>query len=104
MMLLYFRCFRLYIELEVQLMSYEKIAQLNQQRVIVGKKETVRASQNNALQKVIIAKDATETVTKPVLELAEELSAPCTYVDSTEQLGKACGIDVGTSTVGIKRH
>jgi len=84
-------------------MSYKRIAQLKQ-HIIVGTKQTIRALQSNEVIEVIVAKDASGKVTQQVVELAQGLNVPCTYVESKKQLGKACGIDVGTSTAGVKRH
>lgn len=84
-------------------MSYDRITQLKQ-HIIVGIKQTIRALRNKEVSEVIIAKDASGKLTQEVVELAEELNVPCTYVDSKDQLGKSCGIDVSTSTAAIKRH
>lgn len=84
-------------------MSYDKVTRMKQ-HLLVGTKQTIRALQKGDLKEVIVAKDASEKVTQEVVEIAEELGIPCTYVDSRKKLGKACGISVSTSTVGIKRH
>lgn len=87
----------------VHQMSYDRVRQFKS-RLIIGKRQTVRAMKNNQLTEVFIARNADEHVTSQVAQLANELNIPCTYVDSKEELGSACGIDVSTSTVGIKQE
>ncbi|CAH0347505.1 50S ribosomal protein L7ae-like protein [Bacillus sp. CECT 9360] len=82
-------------------MSYEKVSQAKS--VIIGTKQTVRALKNGLIQEVIIAQDADIYLTSKVIDTAEELEVPITYVDSVRMLGKACGIDVGAATVAIKK-
>lgn len=83
-------------------MSYEKITRV-QSRVIIGTKQTLKAMNNREVIEVFIASDADEHLTKPVVTLAEELGIPYEKVDSMKKLGNACGIEVSTSTVAIKR-
>ena len=82
-------------------MSYEKVIQAKS--VVIGTKQTVRALKNNLIQEVIIADDADIYLTGRVVETAEVVDVPITYVDSMKMLGKACGIDVGAATVAIKK-
>ena len=80
-------------------MSYEKVKQAN--KTIIGIKQTVKAIRAGIVAEVIIAQDAEERVTAPVMEAAELHRIPVTYVDSRKQLGEACGIEVGTAVVAI---
>ena len=84
-------------------MSYEQLTQI-QSRIIIGTKQTLRAMKNGDITEVYIAEDANHHVTQGVVELAEELHIPYTHVPSKKKLGRACGIDVGTSTVAIKKN
>jgi large subunit ribosomal protein L7A len=80
-------------------MSYEKVMQAK--RFIVGTKQTVKAIKNGFISEVLVAKDAEPHVTAKVISTAQEVGVPITYVDSMKKLGKACGIEVGASTVAI---
>lgn len=80
-------------------MSYEKVMQA--QNIIVGTKQTVKAIKTGTIKEVIIASDAEPRVTAKVISTANELNVPIIYVDSMKKLGKACGIEVGASTVAI---
>ena len=82
-------------------MSYEKVLQA--QSIIIGTNQTVKALKEGRVQKLIIASDAEPKVTALVVDVAQELHVPILYVDSMKKLGKACGIQVGASTVAIIR-
>ncbi|WP_077304082.1 50S ribosomal protein L7ae-like protein [Terribacillus halophilus] len=83
-------------------MSYEKVAQANT-GIVIGTKQTLKAMKQVEVDTVVIANDAAEHITSQVIKLAEELSIPVIQVDSMKRLGEACGIDVGTATLAIKR-
>ncbi|MBW8350607.1 50S ribosomal protein L7ae-like protein [Bacillus sp. IITD106] len=80
-------------------MSYEKVSQAS--NVIVGTKQTVRALKSGHVQEVFVASDADPRITDSIIHTAEEMDVPITMVDSMKKLGKACGIDVGATTVAI---
>lgn len=82
-------------------MSYEKVRQL-QSRIIIGTKQTIKAMKNGEVQEVFVAADAEARLTAEVMDLAEGLKIPYVKVDSKEELGKACSIDVDATTVAIK--
>lgn len=84
-------------------MSYEKVAQY-QSQLIIGTKQTIKAINNGEISEVVIAKDADRQITEKVLEAAKRLNIPYVIVDSKMELGKACNIDVGASTVAIKHE
>ena len=74
-------------------MSYEKVLQAKS--IIIGTKQTVRAIKTGNVNEVIIAIDADPRLTSEIVELANEINVPVTYVDSMQKLGKVCGINVG---------
>ena len=80
-------------------MSYDKVTQA--EKLIIGTKQAVKTIRQNKAHEVFIAQDAEERVTKPVIEEAARQSIPTTYVDSKDELGKACGIQVAASVVVI---
>ncbi|WP_419954795.1 50S ribosomal protein L7ae-like protein [Neobacillus niacini] len=82
-------------------MSYEKVLQAT--KIVIGTKQTVKVLQGGTASELIIASDAETKVTAAVVKLAQELNIPIIYVDSMKKLGKACGIEVGASTVVIIR-
>jgi large subunit ribosomal protein L7A len=82
-------------------MSYEKVLQAT--KIVIGTKQAVKALKDGTASELIIASDAETKVTALVVKLAQELNIPIIYVDSMKKLGKACGIEVGASTVVIIR-
>lgn len=82
-------------------MSYEKVLQAN--KVIIGTKQTVKALVEGKAREVVIALDVDPKLTAKAVNKARELEIPIHYVDSMKKLGKACGIEVGASTVAIIR-
>ncbi|TGB00922.1 50S ribosomal protein L7ae-like protein [Halobacillus salinus] len=83
-------------------MSYEKVAQAKSE-IVIGTKQTLKAMKNGEVNEVITADDADQSMTAKVVQLAERLNIPHTKVPSMEELGQACGIDVGAATVAIKQ-
>lgn len=81
-------------------MSYEKVTQASD--VVIGTKQTMKALKAGQIKELVIAEDADLHVLNEVLDLAQQNRIPVTKVDSMRKLGKACGIDVGASTVAIK--
>jgi large subunit ribosomal protein L7A len=82
-------------------MSYEKVLQAT--KIVIGTKQTVKVLKDGTAIELIIASDAETNVTAAVVKLAQDLNIPIIYVDSMKKLGKACGIEVGASTVAIIR-
>lgn len=80
-------------------MSYEKVVQAS--NLIVGTKQTVRALKSGHVQEVFVASDADPRITEGIIYTAKEMDVPVTVVESMKKLGKACGIDVGATTVAI---
>lgn len=83
-------------------MPYEKLSHV-QSCIIIGTKQTLKAMKHGEISEVFIATDADGRLTRQVIDLAKELGIPCQYADSMKKLGFACGIEVGTSTVAIKK-
>lgn len=83
-------------------MSYEKVTKAKS-RTIIGTKQTLKSMRNGDVSEVYIANDADQQITQKVASLANELGIPCQRVDSMKKLGAACGIEVGASTVAIKK-
>jgi large subunit ribosomal protein L7A len=82
-------------------MSYEKVLQAK--GFVIGTKQTVKALKEGNVRELIVAKDADAKVTAKVVSEALDINVPILYVDSMLKLGKACGIEVGASSVAIIR-
>lgn len=80
-------------------MSYEKVKQAS--KTIIGTKQAVKAIKAGRVKELIVAQDAEERITEPVIALAKENGIPVDLVESRKELGKACGIQVGAAVVAI---
>lgn len=68
---------------------------------VVGIKQSVKAIKSGEAKTVYIAKDADVKLTQQVVKLAEEKSLEIVYIETMKELGKLCGIDVGSATAVI---
>ena len=78
---------------------YEGLADAS--RRVVGTKQLLRALDEGKVARAFIAKDADLLLTKRVVDRCFERNIPCTQVDTMEQLGRACGIDVKAAAAGL---
>ena len=78
---------------------YEGLAEVNKR--VVGTKQLLRALDEGKVARAFIAKDADLLLTKRVVDRCFERNIPCTQVDTMEQLGRACGIDVKAAAAGL---
>lgn len=67
----------------------------------IGTKQTLKAVEKGQAQKVFVAADAEEHVLLPLLRLCRDKSIPVIRIDSMRELGKACGIEVGSASAAI---
>lgn len=65
---------------------------------VVGVKQTLRALENGTAKKLYVAQDAQKQVTLRVIEIAQSKNLPIVYIDTMEELGKACNVEVKTAT------
>ncbi|NLM45541.1 MAG: 50S ribosomal protein L7ae-like protein [Firmicutes bacterium] len=70
-------------------------------KIVTGTKQTTKAVVGNLARHVFIARDAEERIVSPVIAACEEKQIPVTYVETMEELGKACKIKVGAAMAAI---
>lgn len=68
---------------------------------IVGSKQTQKALEKGLALKVYIARDAEPQITQPIVNLCKEKGVEVVYVETMTELGKICGIDVGSASAAI---
>ncbi len=68
---------------------------------VVGAKQVRKSIEDGVAEKVFIAKDADEKVTKDIKEMCQQESIDIVYVETMIELGKACGIDVSAATAAL---
>ncbi|OLN32422.1 L7Ae/L30e/S12e/Gadd45 family ribosomal protein [Desulfosporosinus metallidurans] len=67
----------------------------------VGLKQTQRAMEKGLVRCVYMAKDAEAHVLRPILEWCNNHQVERIEVPTMKELGKACGIEVGTAVAAI---
>ncbi len=67
------------------------------ERLFIGIKQSTEALLNNQVKKAFIAQDTVPPIREPFEDLCREKQIPVTYFDTKQQLGRACGIDVGAA-------
>ena len=70
-------------------------------RKTIGTKQTLKAIEKGIAEIVFIAKDAESKVTTPLVDLCNQKNVPIYYVDTMEELGKACKIDVSAAAAAV---
>ena len=74
----------------------------NTGKIKKGTNETTKAIERGKAKFVALAKDVNPAeITMHIPLIAEEKDIPCFTVPSTEELGAAAGIDVGTGSVAV---
>ncbi len=68
---------------------------------IVGTKQTLKQLENNGVKVVFVAKDADDKVTGQVVELAKAKNVQVEFIDTMEELGKKCNVEVKTAVAAI---
>jgi large subunit ribosomal protein L7A len=63
----------------------------------VGTKQTLKAVENGKAKVVYYAKDAEDHVLRPLLKACKEKAIEVVTVDTMQQLGKICGIEIGAA-------
>jgi large subunit ribosomal protein L7A len=70
---------------------------LKDARIKVGTKQTMRMVETGQAEEVYVAQDAENHLISKIVQLCSTHSVKITYVDTMKELGKACGIEVGTA-------
>ena len=73
------------------------LAELAQNRVVVGAKQLRKALEKGSARFVFLAQNADPAITEPLAALCLRNQISCAWVCSMHDLGRACGIDVGAA-------
>ena len=77
------------------------LTQLSSGPRVVGAKQVKRALESGDVQTVFLAADADPRVTDPLSALCLEKGVPVERVEAMTELGKACGIAVGSAVAAL---
>ena len=84
-------------------MPYKKLSQTHLDKII-GIKQTTKAINSGKVDEVYIAQDADLHIKEKIERIAGRRNVAIIYVDSKDELGRSCGIDVAASTVALRRE
>ena len=73
------------------------LAALKHFKVVVGAKQLRKALENGRAKFVFMAKNADPALTEPLEVLCKRNQVSYTWVRSMQDLGRACGIEVGAA-------
>lgn len=77
------------------------VSKLKSDSKIVGAKQVKRALDTSSVVAVYIADDAEKKVTNEIVELCKEKQIQIIHVDTMENLGKACGIEINAAVAAL---
>ncbi len=70
-------------------------------KIVIGKKQTLRALQRNEAERIYISKDADLHVTKSIADVCKEQNVEIVYFDSMKELGSSVGINVNAAAAAV---
>ena len=73
----------------------------NAQNRIVGQRQVLRALDGDKVARVYLGKDADGFIYHRINGLCEEKNVPVTVVDSMQELGRLCSVDVPAATAAV---
>ena len=71
--------------------------EVSRRNVVVGAKQLKKAVKGGKASRVYLALNADPAVTEPLEALCEQFHIACAWVPNMQDLGKACGIEVGAA-------
>jgi len=77
------------------------LADLRKFSFVVGAKQLKKAVRARRVRSVFLAENADPAVTEPLEKLCIENHIPITWVSRMEDLGRACGIEVGAAAAAV---
>jgi len=70
-------------------------------KIVIGKKQTLRALQKDEAERVYISKDADLHVTREITDVCSEKGIEITYFDTMKELGASVGISVNAAAAAV---
>ncbi|WDV45429.1 ribosomal L7Ae/L30e/S12e/Gadd45 family protein [Clostridiaceae bacterium M8S5] len=74
---------------------------LKEEKKVVGTKQAERALLSDQVKLVYIARDADSHVVNKLVDICKSKNIEVIYVNTMEELGKACEIDVNAASVAL---
>lgn len=73
------------------------LSQLRKNKMVVGAKQLRKALEKGTAKYVCLAQNADPAITEPIEQQCQNCRIPYVWVRSMQELGSACGIDVGAA-------
>ncbi|HAQ41068.1 MAG TPA: 50S ribosomal protein L7ae-like protein [Clostridiales bacterium] len=70
-------------------------------KIVIGKKQTLRALQRNEAEKIYISRDADLHITKVIADACQEHNVEIIYFDTMKELGAFAGINVNAAAAAV---
>ena len=70
-------------------------------RVVVGVKQLKKALLRGTVQRVYLAENADPAMTEPLEAMCLQNHIQCAWIATMQDLGNACGIDVGAAAAAV---
>ena len=77
------------------------LSALSGQNVVVGAKQLRKAMNKGCARRVYLARNADPALTEPLVALCQKNGVEFVWVCSMDDLGRACGIEVGAATATV---
>ncbi|SDF84938.1 L7Ae/L30e/S12e/Gadd45 family ribosomal protein [Sporolituus thermophilus] len=74
---------------------------LKKAKKVIGAKQTTRAIEKGTALRVYLATDADHRIVQPIRTLCAQKGVPVEEGLTMDELGQACGIEVGAAAVAI---
>lgn len=74
---------------------------LSGQQLVVGAKQLRKALNKGCVRRAYLARNADPAITEPLADLCQQHNVEFSWVRSMQELGQACGIEVGTATAAV---
>ena len=77
------------------------LPKIDKNKVVVGAKQLRKALNNGAARQVFLARNADPALTEPIEAQCKMNHVSYAWVQSVQDLGHACGIDVGAAAAAV---
>ncbi|MGP3778967.1 ribosomal L7Ae/L30e/S12e/Gadd45 family protein [Halanaerobium saccharolyticum] len=77
------------------------LSETSTDELLVGSKQTLKAIAGNQVKKIFLAKDIDQPLKQEILEAVNNNNIPFEIVESKNELGRICGIDVSAASAAL---
>lgn len=77
------------------------LGEIENSKKVVGSKQVKKVVAKGMARAVYLAKDAEPHIIKPLADICQQQEVPVEMIDTMIELGRACGIEVGSAAVAL---